>query len=172
MNIPENIYLVGSMGAGKTTVGKQLAQSLGKDFLDSDKEIEKRTGVDIPLIFELEGEAGFRKRERRMIAELTEHKDLVLATGGGVVLDEGNRSHLIARGFVIYLCAPLELLVERTARSRNRPLLDSVDRRAQLEAILELRNPLYRQVADLTVESNHRSARWMVRHILDALEAL
>ncbi len=172
MNIPENIYLVGSMGAGKTTVGRQLAQSLGKRFLDSDKEIEGRTGVDIPLIFELEGEAGFRKRERRMIEELTAQKDLVLATGGGAVLDEENRSHLVGRGFVIYLCAPLELLVERTARSRNRPLLDNSDRRTRLQEILETRDPLYRQIADLTVESNHRSAHWMVRHILDALEAL
>ena len=119
MRIPENIFLVGSMGAGKSTIGKQLAKSLRKDFVDSDHEIESRTGVDIGYIFDLEGEEGFRKRERQAIEDLTQKRDIVLATGGGAVLSAENRSNLVARGFVVYLYAPLDLLVERASRDRG-----------------------------------------------------
>ena len=132
MRTPENIFLVGSMGAGKSTIGKQLAKTLRKEFLDSDNEIESRTGVDISYIFDIEGEEGFRKRERQVIDELTQERDVVLATGGGAVLDADNRSCLVSRGFVVYLYAPLELLIERTSRDRNRPLLSDGDPRQRL----------------------------------------
>ena len=117
MAYPENIYLVGPMGAGKSTIGRQLAKQLHKEFVDCDQALEQHTGVDIPLIFELEGEDGFRKRESDMLGRLVEHRGVVLATGGGVVLTPENRSQLMTYGFVVYLCAPLELLFERTADS-------------------------------------------------------
>jgi len=160
------------MGAGKTTTGRQLAKALGKPFFDCDREIEASTGVDIPLIFELEGEVGFRKRERDMLEKLTERQGIVLATGGGAVLDEDNRKRLVSRGFVIYLQAPIEFLLERTARDRKRPLLADGDPRERLEAVLAEREPLYRQVADLAVTTTRRSARYVVRDILKRLDAL
>ena len=169
MKIPDNIYLVGSMGAGKTTIGRRLAKALHKDFIDSDAEIEARTGADISLIFDYEGEAGFRKRESRMLAELTDRQDIVLATGGGAVLDGDNRARLMARGFVIYLAASLELLVERTARDRKRPLLQTEDRPQRLKEILDVRDPLYRQVADLVVSTDRRAAHHLVKDILEHL---
>lgn len=172
MRTPENIFLVGSMGAGKSTIGKQLAKNLRKEFLDSDHEIERRTGVDIPYIFDLEGEEGFRRRERQVIEELTQEKDIVLATGGGAVLDADNRAALVARGFVVYLYAPIDLLVERTARDRNRPLLAGGDPRERLEALMAERDPLYRQVADLVMETDQRSTRLVVKDLLTQIEAL
>lgn len=172
MEIPSNIFLVGLMGAGKTTIGRHLAKALDKQFEDSDRVIEARTGADIPLIFELEGEAGFRRRERTVIAELTEREDLVLATGGGVVLDRDNRSHLVSRGLVIYLQAPLEQLVERTSSDRNRPLLQTEDPRARLTTLLAERDPLYRQVADLIVKTDHRTVRSVVKEIHKRLSRL
>jgi len=165
MKTPSNIFLVGPMGAGKTTIGRHLAKALHKRFRDSDGEIEERTGAGIPLIFELEGEQGFRRREKAVIEELTGEQDLVLATGGGAVLDRENRSYLIQRGFNIYLLAPLEQLVERTRRDRNRPLLQGEDPLARLKAILEERDPLYRQVADLIVKTDHRTVRSVVKEI-------
>jgi len=169
MKVPDNIYLVGSMGAGKTTIGRRLAKALHKDFIDSDAEIEARTGADISLIFDYEGEAGFRKRENRMLEELTERQNIVLATGGGAVLDADNRARLMARGFVIYLAASLELLVERTARDRKRPLLQTEDRPQRLKEILDERDPLYRQVADLVISTDRRAAHHLTKDILHHL---
>ena len=172
MRIPENIFLVGSMGAGKSTIGKQLAKSLRKEFVDSDHEIEARTGVDIGYIFDLEGEDGFRKRERTAIEDLSQRRDIVLATGGGAILLPENRQHLVSRGFVVYLYAPLDLLVERASRDRGRPLLDGHDPRERLSALLEERDPLYRQVADFVMETDERSTRLVVKDLLRHIEEL
>ena len=172
VNPPKNIFLVGPMGAGKSTVGRQLAKSLDKQFLDCDRELEERTGASISLIFELEGEEGFRRRERDMLDELTSRSGIVLATGGGAVLDSDNRTRLRSRGFAIYLDAPLDLLAERTSRDRGRPLLDTPDPRATLGRILNERDPLYRQVADLVVKTNQGTAMYVVREIVRHLALL
>ena len=172
MRIPENIFLVGSMGAGKSTIGKQLAKSLRKEFVDSDHEIEARTGVDIGYIFDLEGEDGFRKRERTAIEDLSQRRDIVLATGGGAILLPENRQNLVSKGFVVYLYAPLDLLVERASRDRGRPLLDGHDPRERLSALLEERDPLYRQVADFVMETDERSTRLVVKDLLRHIEEL
>lgn len=172
MSTPNNIFLVGPMGAGKSTVGRQLGKSLKKQFIDCDKEIEKRTGASISLIFDVEGESGFRKREQQILDELTERDDLVLATGGGAVLDELNRSRLMSRGFVVYLNAPLDLLIERTSRDKTRPLLQTENPRQRISELLEQRDPLYRQVADTIVETNRRSARHVVKEIQERLDDL
>ena len=166
-----NIFLVGPMGAGKTTIGRRLAEALGMDFVDSDQEIEARTGATIPWIFDVEGEAGFRKREKTLIDELTQRPNLVLATGGGAVLDPENRRHLQARGTVIYLHATLDELLARTRKDRNRPLLQTADPRARLEAILREREPLYREVADIVFETGQRSIRQAVQSLLRQLQA-
>lgn len=165
-DLPENIFLVGPMGAGKTTIGRQLAKALHLEFLDSDHEIEGRTGANIPLIFDLEGEAGFRRREQAVIDELTRHSGIVLATGGGAVLDPENRRHLSQRGRVIYLRAAVDKLAERTARDRNRPLLQTDDPHARLENLMAVRDPLYREVADLIIETGGRTVRQVVKEIL------
>ncbi len=172
MKVPNNIFLVGPMGAGKSTVGRQLANTLNLEFVDSDREIEERTGVTVAVIFEVEGEEGFRKRERAMIEQLTERDGIVLATGGGVVLDEANRSSLRTRGFAIYLDAPIDLLVERTARDRQRPLLQTDDPKAKLVALVTEREPLYRQVADMVVKTDRRTARHVVKQIVRRLTQL
>ncbi len=161
-----NIFLVGLMGVGKTTVGRQLAAALGYTFFDSDHEIEHRTGASIPLIFDVEGEAGFRCRESAVIDELTRHEGMVLATGGGVVLDPANRIHLTSRGTVIYLEASLERLLQRTARDRNRPLLHTEDPAARLRALLAERDPLYRGVADWVIRTDRGNVKRVVRQIL------
>ena len=155
------------MGAGKTTVGRRLAKSLDKQFLDCDRELEERTGASISLIFELEGEEGFRRRERDMLDELSARSGIVLATGGGAVLDAENRARLRSRGFAIYLDAPLDLLTERTGRDRSRPLLDTDDPRATLARILSERDPL-----DLVVKTDHGTAKSVVREILENLARL
>lgn len=160
-----NVFLIGPMGAGKSTIGRHLADLLHKDFLDSDLEIERRTGVSIPLIFEIEGEAGFRRREAAVIEELTAHPDAVLATGGGAVLAESNRDILHARGTVVYLEAPLETLLARTHRDKNRPLLQDGDRRKKLEEILRVRDPLYRATAHLIVATDHRAPAVIAQEI-------
>ena len=172
MSTPNNIFLVGPMGAGKSTVGRQLGKSLKKQFIDCDKEIEKRTGASISLIFDVEGETGFRKREQQILDELTERDDLVLATGGGAILDELNRSRLMSRGFVVYLNAPLDLLIERTSRDKTRPLLQTENPKQRIGELLEQRDPLYRQVADTIVETNRRSARHVVKEIQERLDNL
>lgn len=166
-----NIFLVGPMGAGKTTIGRNLARIIGKRFVDADQEVETRTGATISLIFELEGEAGFRRRERAVIEELTAGVDLVVATGGGAVLDPANRALLRTRGTVVYLHAPLEVLVRRTRRDRSRPLLQTADPRARLEQIVRERDPLYREVADLVVDTDHRTVRSVVSEVARRLGA-
>lgn len=148
-----NIYLVGMMGCGKTTVGRQLAKRLARRFADTDHEIEARTGVAIPTIFEIEGEAGFRQREALVIAELATEGDLVLATGGGAILDPANRARLATSGLVIYLNAPPALLYERTRHDRSRPLLRVADPLAKIHELFILRDPLYREAAHLVVDS-------------------
>lgn len=158
------------MGAGKTTIGRQLANSLGFAFEDSDHTIQKRTGVDIPTIFEFEGEEGFRQREAQVIEELTQQGDLVLATGGGVVLNSDNRRHLTARGFVVYLYCSAEQQYERTARDRNRPLLHTENPLQRLRDLMQQRDPLYRQVADFVVSTERRTAASVVREIRRHLE--
>lgn len=150
-----NIFFVGPMGAGKTTIGRQVAKQLHRDFYDSDREIEQRTGATIPLIFELEQEEGFRKRECAIIDELTQLDNIVMATGGGAVLSPENRSHLSSRGFVIYLHAPIQQLLRRTSHDKNRPLLQTANPRKKLEQLMEIRDPLYREVADVIVETDH-----------------
>lgn len=161
----DNVFLVGLMGAGKTTVGRRLARVLGLRFVDCDRELEARTGVDIPLIFEIEGEAGFRAREARLLEELTAGSGMVLATGGGAVLGEANRARLRERGLVVYLEAPVEQLHERTRRDRRRPLLHTADPKARLAALLAEREPLYRACADLIVATAGRTVAQLVDHI-------
>ena len=171
MKIPKNIYLVGPMGAGKSTIGRHLAELLGKKFKDTDHEIENRTGASIPLIFEIEGETGFRKRESAMLKELGSEADLVLATGGGIVLAEENRRVLREQGFVIYLFAKVDVLYQRTRRDRNRPLLNEGDRRKKLEEIMHTRDSLYREVADLVIETDKRPARTVAKEIIEKLQS-
>ncbi len=166
MNNRSNIYLVGLMGAGKTTIGRQLARRLGRRFYDSDHEIVARTGVPIPTIFEIEGEEGFRRRESQAIAELTSGSDIVLATGGGVVLSPENRRRLHDTGWVVYLNVPPAMLFERTRNDRNRPLLRVEDPLGKLEELHALRDPLYRETAHLVVNGSHLVASGIVHHLL------
>jgi shikimate kinase len=169
---PQNIFLVGPMGAGKSTIGRQLAEALGYEFLDSDQDIQRRTGVDIPTIFEYEGEEGFRKRERQVIQELAEREGVVLATGGGVVLRADNRQQLAARGYVIYLhCSP-EQQYARTSRDRNRPLLDTDDPLQRLRDLMVEREPIYRQVADMVVSTERRGTSSVVKEIRRRLDGI
>ncbi len=155
--IPGNIFLVGLMGAGKTSVGRLLAKRLGKTFCDCDQEIERRTGVKIPVIFEIEGEAGFRSREAAMLRELTARNDIVLATGGGAILREENRQTLTKSGTVVYLRASLDDLWQRTRHDRSRPLLQTPDPRAKLEELFALRDPLYREIATIVIDTGNQS---------------
>ncbi|MFQ5486913.1 MAG: shikimate kinase AroK [Gammaproteobacteria bacterium] len=172
MDKAANIFLIGPMGSGKTTIGRQLAKVLDKTFVDSDQEIEARTGADIPWVFDIEGEAGFRQREQAVIDELTRRQGVVLATGGGAVLSEENRRHLAERGLVIYLRASIDQQLRRTAKDRNRPLLQTGDPRARLEALLVQRDPLYREIANIIVDTDNRSIRSTVNTILKRLRQL
>jgi shikimate kinase len=160
------------MGAGKSTVGKQLAKALGRDFFDSDKEIEKRTGVSISWIFEMEGEEGFRIREQKVIDELTSLKDIVLATGGGAILAEENRRVLRSRGHVVYLSASLEQLLRRTSKDKNRPLLQTDDPKQKVKELLEQRGPLYHDVADIELRTGEQSIQHVVSGLVKKLENL
>ena len=152
----DNIFLIGPMGSGKTAVGRQLARVLGRPFVDTDHEIEQRTGADIPLIFEREGEAGFRKREREAIATLSGRTGIVLATGGGAVLDADNRRHLAQRGWVVYLETSVAQQAERAGRTRHRPMLSGADPRIRLEELMQVREPLYREIADFTATTTRK----------------
>ena len=163
--VPGNIFLVGLMGAGKTSVGRVLARRFGKTFYDCDQEIERRTGVKIPVIFEIEGEAGFRAREEHVLRELTALTDIVLATGGGAVLREENRQALRQNGAVVYLRASLEDLWQRTRHDRNRPLLQTADPRAKLEQLFRERDPLYREVASLVMDTGNQSLRSLANQL-------
>lgn len=169
MRTPKNLFLVGPMGAGKSAVGRQLARMLHLDFVDSDEEIENRTGVDISFIFEKEGETGFRRREVKVIDELSRRSGIVLATGGGAVLDPDNRSRLGGRGYVIYLHTSVAQQLDRTQRGRNRPLLENEDREKVLNDLMEVREPLYREIADMIVETDGRRVREVADEIRDAL---
>jgi len=157
------------MGAGKSAVGRQLARQLHLEFVDSDEEVETRTGVDIPFIFEKEGEAGFRKREARVIDDLSQKDGIVLATGGGAIMDPQNRNNLGARGLVVYLHTSVDQQLSRTRKGRDRPLLDSDDPRAVLETLMAAREPLYREIADLTVDTDGRKVRAVVDEIIERL---
>ncbi|HVY64959.1 MAG TPA: shikimate kinase [Gammaproteobacteria bacterium] len=159
------------MGSGKTAVGRRLATLLDKRFVDSDAEIEKRTGVDVRYIFEKEGEARFREREREVIAELTGLEDVVVATGGGAILDPANRERLAATGTVVYLETSVEALVQRTRSNKTRPLLMNDDPRAVLEHLMLTRRPLYEEVADFRVETTGRTVRAVASDIRERLVA-
>jgi shikimate kinase len=172
MSGTNSVFLVGPMGSGKSTIGRHLAEMLHKHFHDSDHEIEARTGAAIPLIFEIEGEAGFRRRESSMLDELTGRHDIVLATGGGAVLDEHNRRLLHERGVVVYLHAPIETLVQRTQRDRNRPLLQNTDRRVKFEEIMSVREPLYRETAHVVINTSDRAPTAVAREIIARLQEL
>ena len=170
-NSVENIFLIGPMGAGKTTIGKLLAQELKLDFYDSDREIESRTGADIAWIFDMEGEEGFRKREAKVIEELSTRSKIVLATGGGVVLLEQNRRFLHSRGTVIYLMTTINQQLERTLRNQKRPLLQNIDDpETKLRDLMKEREPLYREIADYMVMTSRRNAKAvcneLTQHIL------
>jgi len=165
-----NVILVGMMGAGKTTVGKLLSQKLGCTFVDSDEEIQQRTGVTIPHIFDIEGEAGFRQRETSVILDLVKRDNLILATGGGAVLGEQNRDAISANGMVVYLKSTVHDLWLRTRNDRNRPLLQTVDPRAKLKELYELRDPLYTQIADVVMPTGKQSVHSLVAQLLEELE--
>ena len=166
-----NIFLVGPMGPGKSTIGRQLAQLLNMDFVDTDAEIEERAGADIGWIFDVEGEEGFRKREERLINELTQRQGIVLSTGGGAVLSKDNRNHLSARGIVIYLETTVDKQYQRTQRDKKRPLLQDVtDQRQVLEDLAKVRNPLYEEVADITLPTDEQSAKVMATQIIDLID--
>ena len=158
------------MGAGKSTIGRLLSQELGLEFHDSDREIETRSGTNIPWIFDVEGEEGFRQREQAVIDELTQLDGIVLATGGGAVLREANRRHLQSRGTVVYLQTSIEQQLERTAKDRNRPLLQTENPRAVLERLIEQRDPLYRDCCDLLVRTDRRHPRGVVNDIIRFLK--
>jgi len=170
MKQASNIFLVGPMGAGKTSVGKQLAKVLKRDFIDSDKEIEDRTGVNIPTIFDIEGESGFRVRESQVIDDLSQQSQIVLATGGGAVLDPQNQKYLMSRGIVFYLHASIDQLFQRTHRDRNRPLLQTDNPKQKITELLAIRDPIYRSVADFVIETDGQTVRRVVDEIQRCLE--
>jgi shikimate kinase len=168
--ISDNIFLVGVMGAGKTTVGRLLAKKLGRRFIDSDHEIEQRCGVKIPVIFEMEGEDGFRKREAQVIDELTQERNIVLATGGGAVLLPENRQHLKERGVVIYLRATPHELWLRTRNDKGRPLLNNDDPKGTLEKLFTIRDPLYRETAHHIIDTGKPNVSQLVNNLIMQVE--
>lgn len=169
MKHPKNVFLIGPMGAGKSAVGRQLARLLHLTFMDSDEEIEARTGVDIPFIFEKEGEEGFRTREVKVIDDLSNRDGVVLATGGGAVMSAESRSRLGARGYVVYLKTSVNQQLSRTSRGRDRPMLENGDRRDVLEKLITEREPLYFEIADLTVNTDGRRVHAVANEIVDAI---
>ncbi len=169
MSKPQSIFLVGPMGSGKSAVGRRLANQLGWEFSDSDAIIEGRTGVDIAFIFEKEGEAGFRRREQQVIVEFTARKQIVLATGGGAVLAAENRKCLSSRGMVVYLHASVEQQFKRTRHGKERPLLQNGDRRQVLDDLMKDRDPLYREIADILIETDGRTVAAVTDEICENL---
>jgi len=165
-----NIILIGPMGAGKTTIGRQLAKRLSKDFYDSDHEIEKYTGADISLIFEIEGEEGFRKRESQVLEELVSNKNIVLSTGGGAILDAENRKLLSDNGIIIYLKSTAEKLYKRIANDKSRPLLQTDDRLNKIKGILDEREPIYLSLADEVIEAKEQSIKQITQKIIDFIK--
>lgn len=166
-----NVFLIGPMGSGKTTIGQKLARRLGLNFHDSDREIENRTGVDISLIFEIEGEEGFRERESRVLDELTAADQVLVATGGGAVLRESNRQWLRQRGTVVYLQASIEQQLSRLRNDKSRPLIQLDNRQAKLIELANQRDPIYAELADLTFPAHGRSVAQSVERIYKALLA-
>ena len=160
------IILVGPMGAGKSTVGRALAELLQYEFVDSDEEIERRTGANVSWIFEIEGENGFRDREQQVIAELVERERVVIATGGGAVMRDANREVLRSKGLVVYLYASLREQVRRTGNSQKRPLLTGKNRKSVLSELMRIRDPLYREVSDLVMPTDNRGAKKLAQHLL------
>ncbi len=165
-----NVFLIGLMGAGKTTVGRVLARRLGLQFVDSDHEIEERTGVSIPTIFEIEGEEGFRKREAMVIADLTQREKLVLATGGGVVINPTNRALLKANGMVVYISVPPEGLYERIRHDRNRPLIQVENPLERLRELYTQRDPLYREAADFVIDGRRLNTQGVLQWLLKEID--
>ena len=166
-----NIFLVGPMGAGKSTIGRQLAQQLNMEFFDSDQEIERRTGADVSWVFDVEGEEGFRDREEKVINELTEKQGIVLVTGGGSVKSRETRNRLSARGVVVYLETTIEKQLARTQRDKKRPLLQVDTPREVLEDLAKERNPLYEEIADVTIRTDDQSAKVVANQIIHMLES-
>ena len=164
------VFLVGPMGAGKTTIGKYLAQRLNLDFADTDTEIERRTGADIPWIFDVEGEEGFRDREQQVVEEMTLQDNMLLATGGGVVVRPANRKTLSARGFVIYLHASVEEQVKRTHRDRRRPLLQNGDPEEVLRTLMLQRDEYYREISDHVINTDDCSPRAVAQQLVKELQ--
>lgn len=169
--LPGNIVLIGPMGVGKSTIGRHMAKILRKEFVDSDREIRKCTGASIDLIFDIEGEQGFRDREEKKIAELVDRQNIILATGGGAVLRESTRRHLRRCGTVVYLRATVDTQLERTRNTQNRPLLDTGDPRARLRSLMEVREPLYLETADIIINTDSQNAASVARAIIRKVEA-
>ncbi|NVJ67547.1 MAG: shikimate kinase AroK [Gammaproteobacteria bacterium] len=165
-----NIFLIGPMGAGKTTIGKQLAEILKLDFIDSDQELERRTGAPIDWIFDIEGEDGFRKREEGVIEELTQMQGVVLATGGGAIVSDKSRNFLAARGVVVYLETSIEQQLERTRRDKRRPLIQNDNPKEVLEELMQEREILYTEIADLTVPTNISSVKSVAKQIVELMD--
>lgn len=172
MNSGQSIFLVGPMGVGKTTIGRQLANLFDYEFVDSDREIEQRTGASIPWIFDMEGEEGFRRREQTVIDELTARMGIVLATGGGAVIKPENRDCLKQRGIVVYLKAELDELLVRTRNDKNRPLLQTKNPRARLQALIEEREPWYLEVADIVFDTQQQNIRSAAKNLQRQLQAI
>lgn len=169
MSLPKRVVLVGPMGAGKSTIGRLLARELGYQFLDSDRMIEERCGANIPWIFDVEGEDGFRQRESAMLAELAEGDRLVVATGGGAVMKSENHPYLRKNAMVVYLKTSIEQQVERTSKDRNRPLLQNDDPEGVLRQLFAIRDPVYRQLADIVMHTDRKSPRLVVRQLINRL---
>ncbi|MCH8499333.1 MAG: shikimate kinase AroK [Marinobacter sp.] len=169
MSMPDRIVLLGPMGAGKSTIGRLLARELGYQFVDSDKVIEERCGADIPWIFDVEGESGFRQREMQVLEELSHQRQVVLATGGGAVMRDDNHEALQRNALVVYLKASLEQQVERTRRDRNRPLLQNADPEEVLRRLFEIRDPIYTRLAHVVVYTDRKSPRLVVRQLVNKI---
>ncbi|WP_373290895.1 shikimate kinase AroK [Marinobacterium nitratireducens] len=164
-----NIFLIGPMGAGKSTIGRLLSQELHLEFVDSDREIESRAGANIPWIFDVEGESGFRDREQNVIAELSARNNIVMATGGGAVIREANRKALQSNGLVVYLHTTVDQQLERTSRDKNRPLLQTENPGEILQQLMSQRDPLYRQTCDIVLHTDRRHPRAVVTEIVRQL---